>query len=143
MEVSVSKSNIQNFGFFTLLGLVIWPVLSTVGPKIEGRLNPVVVSTELTRIIPESENTSKIYGTATKLRECSYLKTEWYYGKPGEQSVLVPVTINEPAKIRYDGKFAFGPWVLELSHDHVRDESYALVYHQCHILWPTITRFWP
>lgn len=104
---------------------------------------PVVVGTDLTRIVGDDENHTTINGVATKIRDCTYLKMEWFYGDEDGRSVLVPLKILEGSKIREDGQFGFGPWRLDLEESLVRDQSFALVYHRCHPMWDTITEFWP
>lgn len=133
----------QNFGYLILFGLLVWPMLATFAPRIEGKLYPVVVSTELTQVRPIDETNSMIYGAARKVRDCSYIRIEWYYGDPNGRHVLVPLDILEPSKIRGDGQFSFGPWQLNLGKDLVREETFALVYHDCHPFWPTVSQFWP
>lgn len=137
------KDMSQSFGYLVLLGMIVWPFMVTLGPKLEGRLAPVVVGTHLTRVVPDDETHSLVYGSSTKRRECTYLKMEWFYGEPNGQHVLLPLEIMERSRIRENGEFGFGPWRLNLNADLVRDESFALVYHRCHPLWDTVTEFWP
>lgn len=133
----------QNFGYAVLFGLLIWPMIVTIGPKLEGKLRPVVVSTELTQVRPIDDTHSMIYGTSRKVRNCAFLRMEWYFGDPNGEHVLVPLEIMEPATIRGDGEFRFGPWRLNLDKDFIMKETFALVYHKCHPFWTTITPFWP
>lgn len=139
----VSKT--QNFGYFALFGMLLWPIISTFAPQIEGRLFPVVVSTELTKVIklPEDETHSLVYGQSRKVRDCSFIKMDWYYGSPEGKSVLVPLEVMERSKIRDEGRFSFGPWHLALSKELVNSSSFALVTHRCHPFWETQTTFWP
>jgi len=123
--------------------MLIWPILVTFGPDIEGRLFPVVVSTELTKITEEDETHSMIYGTSRKIRKCSFYKMEWYYGSPRGENVLVPLEVMERSRIRDNGEFTFGPWMLNLDKELARKESFAIVYHRCHPFWMTKTHFWP
>lgn len=137
----VSKA--QNFGYFALFGMLLWPIISSFAPQIEGKLFPVVVSTELTKVIVDDETHSLIYGDSRKVRECTYIKMDWYYGSPEGKSVLVPLHIMERSRIREEGFFSFGPWQLNLSKDLVRNSSFAIVTHRCHPFWNTQTTFWP
>ncbi len=136
----------KGFLFWALLGLLIWPFVYTYGPTVEGRIFPVVVSTKLTRVTAVEKHPDRaiVYGSSRKIRgSCVYKDIEWYYGRPNEAHVLVPVDIVEPAKLRADGRFTFGPWEVHLSPGLIKSNSYAIVRHSCHPFWDTYTWFWP
>lgn len=139
----MAKEKIQNFGYWVLFGMLTWPLMVTYGPRLEGTLRPVVVSTHLTRVLPDEDNWSVIYGDSRKVRDCTFIGMEWYYGKPRADHVLVPLEILEPSRIRNNGEFGFGPWRINLSSDLVREKSFAIVRHRCHPFWVTETHFWP
>ena len=125
----------------TLAFLLIW-LLSLYAGKVEGALFPVVVDTKITSADRISSLNTRVTGSATKLRECSFVRIEWFLGTP-KLSAYIPVVFEERSKVRTAEAFQFGPWILRMSPEEVRDFSYAIVYHKCHPLWLTETRFYP
>lgn len=114
-----------------------------IGPHIEGRLWPVIVGTDITRALPQPDGSTIFYGRATKLRLCSFDHVEWFWRAQDGMELKVPVHILEPSKIRRAGGFEFGPWQVPLSKSSLLHESYAVVWHRCHMLGLTASRFYP
>lgn len=138
------KRRFQWLGFWTLLGMVVWPTIATVGPRLEGTFYPVVVRTQITRVEETADGlASDLWGRARKLRDCTFMGLEWYYTTSDGRSTLVPMDVRESSKVREPGWMSFGPWRVTLSREQVRENSYALVKHRCHPIWLTETHFWP
>jgi hypothetical protein len=142
----MSKFTSKLFGWtstavVTIGFLAAW-FLSLYAGKIEGALFPVVVDTKIESANRISSLNTRVYGSAKKLRECSFVRIDWFLGTP-DLGTYVPVTFEEQSKVRPAEGFQFGPWVLRMSPEEVKDFSYAIVYHRCHPLWLTETRFYP
>jgi len=111
------------------------------GGAIEGYFYPVTEATMITRAERDTDAWTRIWGQAARRRACSFQRLEWRLGDDRAFSV-VDLVFEEGAKVRGDGTFEFGPWLLHLSPDQLRKRSYAIVYHRCHWLWLTQTRFY-
>ena len=145
-SILFERQTVVNFGYFLLFAMLAWLIfasMATFAPSVEGRFFPVVDSIELTKIEEIEDGHSLVYGSARKTRECVYHKIEWFYGDPYGRSVLIPLKILEPSKIRPNGLFDFGPWKLSLDKNLVRNETFARVHHDCHPFWKTVTNFVP
>jgi hypothetical protein len=114
----------------------------TIGGGVEGRFFPVVANTHIIHSIPVGETSSRIWGEADRIRNCSFERIEWRLGTP-RRSSLAAVKFEETAKVRDTGKFEFGPWRIALTPEQIHKRSYAVVFHRCHPLWLTETRFYP
>lgn len=123
--------------------MIIYPLIMTYGPKIEGYLFPVVINTDITKMVEVEPNVTDIYGAREKVRDCTYLQTRWFYGKQGTNSSLIPLEISGQAQIFDVGDINFGPWRLNIDRSVIRSQTYAVFYHQCHPFWVTPTVFWP
>lgn len=115
--------------------------LRSVGGYIEGYFFPVAVLDRIERVAPVDDVSVRIWGKATRLRHCQFNRLEWRLGNAHAYSV-VDLTFEETAKVRSEGDFSFGPWRLHLTSKQLRDRSYAWVYHRCHWLWLTRSRFY-
>lgn len=126
-----------------LLGMLVWPLLSSIGPRLEGWAIPVVADTHIERYEPSGEVWSLIYGSTRKIRDCKFIRLDWSYGDESGASVIVPVTFLEGPRVRSGGWFDFGPWRVELEPDKIDGSSFAYAVHRCHPLWLTESKFWP
>lgn len=123
------------------LSSLLW-VGTIYGGKIEGRIFPVVGGTNITRMEIVDATSTRIWGGAVKLRNCSFQRIDWHFGTTSANA-FVDVLIEEKTKLRADGTFGFGPWIIRLTPDEVQYRSFATVYHKCHSFWLTETRFYP
>lgn len=132
---------------FSTLGAVLAIILiwfaTIIGPKIESVIFPIVRNVQVQKFEFIDKSHTQILGSAEKLRECTFLKLEWYYGKPDSAHVLVPVKFLEGNKIREGGLFDFGPWEISLGVDQIKNQTFAIVYHRCHPFWVSETKFFP
>ena len=123
----------------------IFPVLVifllSVGPRIEGIIHPVVLPAEITRIEADRETWSFVWGRSERIRNCSFVRLEWRLGGERYYSVA-DVEFAEGTRVRGAGDFSFGPWHVQLSPIQLLERSYVIVYHRCHWLWVTETRFY-
>lgn len=118
-----------------LAGVFSFFVLSN-GGKIEGMMYPVVTGAHLVGVHYVNATTTRIRVYALKQRRCHFHSVDWE--SPG--GVRADVTFEEGLKERGMGLLELGPWLLQMSKVQV-DESAAWVYHRCHPLWLTRTRF--
>jgi hypothetical protein len=115
---------------------------SSFGPYLEGLLFPVIVGTDITRAVQQDDGSTIFYGRATKVRACYFDHVDWYW-RDGDGEVKINVRFLESPKIRKGGDFAFGPWQVWLSREDLLRETYAIVWHRCHPLGLTATKFYP
>jgi hypothetical protein len=104
-----------------------WPVVSDVSLEIGESVYPSSV---------------RITGTFEKVRECEFVKSEFRLGMPGN-SILLDVTYEEPSKVRGTGLWEYGPWVVNANQQQMEYGVFTEVHHSCHIMFDTITRFYP
>lgn len=110
-------------------------------PSIEGRALPVIKWTTIERIEPDSiRGGSLIWGRSFRKRPCAFYALNWYW-QVGDRRVRVPVTFIEPPRVRALGWFDFGPWHIPLTPEAVENQTFAVVEHECHWLWRTVTTF--
>lgn len=111
-------------------------------PRLEGSFMPVAANTTVTRIDQYSRpGWSIIEGQSLKRRDCSFLAIRWYLGRPGAKA-QAQVQFLETTKTRTPGHFNWGEWAVQLTEEQLRGNSFALVDHECHSVWPTTSLFW-
>jgi len=125
--------------FFTLQTLLLG---GTFGGRLEGWIYPVVLHTEITQMEVVDEYSTRIWGEADKVRDCTFVSISWYIGTP-ESSALVALRIEERSELRPAAGFSFGPWVVRLTPNEISEYSFAKTLHQCHPFWLTESRFYP
>lgn len=109
--------------------------------RIEGYIFPVVSQTQITKIEPVGEYHSRIWGVSVRERNCDFAGLTWKINVP-PRSMNVEVIFEEGAKIRDDGKFEFGPWLIHLPPGQLKFSS-AVALHECHPGYITETLFYP
>lgn len=117
--------------------LVLSPSLSI----LEGRLFPVVTDVVVTQT-GQTPGGTPIFDTAfTKSRNCAFDHIAWY-GPGGELAGLrLPsASPNQPPVNRVAGKQVSKGWRIMNFRD--LELTLAVVYHRCHVFWPTRTLFW-
>lgn len=126
---------------YTILLIVAWLfviVFNNVPGTLEGYLFPVVTEFK----IEEVSQDSRVRGTFLKMRECQFREVTWYL-TDGETKIPVSLTFEDGPKIRHEGRESYGPWHVGIPSDRIRSESYVVVEHRCHPLWPTKTKLYP
>ena len=126
-----------------MIGCAAWVIL----PSIETNYFPVNSRGDIVRAERQTPYIIRIWGTATKYRECNFEGLRWYRGKRSDRAVIIPVKFLEANKIRDEGRFDFGPWDIVLNEQFSLDETYADALHQCTVLgiklpWITRSRFY-
>lgn len=119
---------------------------NTFGPalgRLEGNIWPVVRNTEITYVTDDGL-TSTFGGTTRKVRDCNFSGIKWFAGKhDGSNRSDAQLLIQERDKLRPAAPFEFGPWSVRMEEKELRDNSFSEAYHNCHWLFPTVTRFYP
>lgn len=129
-------------GFVITLGLFGWIALSPALPPVEGYLYPVTGRAEFTRVEDVRPGYTIIEGHMDKLRPCNFDHIAVYLGSIRGGRARARITLLESSKTRPPGAFEFGPWEVQLTREQLLTNSYAVVTHQCHPLWPTRTVIW-
>lgn len=111
------------------------------GGRIEGYLFPVVTMGEIIAFEPVGETSTRFWGRSARLRHCHFDHLVWYLAE-GHVATYADLVFEEGPKVRGGGRFAFGPWLVQLTPEQLLDRSYAVVYHRCHLFWLTETRFY-
>ena len=114
---------------------------NAVGGRFEGYLFPVVTMAEIMRHEAVGETSSRIWGHSARLRDCSFDHLVWFLGAATDNA-RADLVFEEGTKVREDGAFSFGPWLVQLTPEQLTGRSFAVVYHRCHRLWLTETRFY-
>jgi len=119
-------------------------VTGAIGPRLEGRLFPVVENVEVQQI-EESPcgDCISITGTFEKVRECVFLDLLVVYRTPTGGEVGVPVRFTEGTMYRGEGVHEYGPWEVDLSARQFEESTVVEAFHQCHPFWVAVTRFHP
>lgn len=128
-------------GVCTLFGMILGPVVLTIGPIIEGRLFPVVDQATVKVSAPDGVYAIRITGSSRKIRECEFKGIEWSFAPPYGPAVDAPVEFLEGTKSRANGWFDFGEWIVQLNERQLQ-HSISYAYHSCHPLWKTRTLFY-
>lgn len=135
----------------TFLGMVtaFWfvVILYTAGPAVETIAFPVVGKLQVDEI---AEVTGKVTMQVrfNKLRNCEYVGISWFKGEKNGSFERVPIELRRPtgdssSPNRPIGQQRSGPWILSMTLDQMRTNSFAQLYHRCHPFWLTTTDFYP
>lgn len=136
-------------GFFgtvsVLAGIYIFFVL---GPAVETRWFPVLNKMTILDVRPLTGSTSAVYTEFSKRRSCEYMGIAWYRGNEDKNFERVSmVSMRDPGDTsspsRPVGSQRAGPWRIAMPAEEVRENSFVQVFHRCHPLWTTMTRFYP
>jgi hypothetical protein len=128
--------------------------------KVEGYVAPAAAPMTLTKIItapPIQNNLFRvgpkvgfyIWGESNRLRpNCAFRDLQFFLGERNGPSVPLRVEL-EPAVVRDDGNFFFGPWWVESQTiEQFKNDTFANAIHKCKFLglvpqpWLTVSRFW-
>lgn len=136
------------FGWHPLLLFIGWVMavlfvnlLNFYGPRLEGKLWPVAVSTE-TNVLVMSENILKVWGTFSKTRDCELLGRTVYIEDPVGNKIIATIEVAGPVSLRPVGdQYEWGPWTVKVPSWYRQATFTAITVHQCHPLWQTQTTF--
>ncbi|MGR3484701.1 MAG: hypothetical protein ACU0BF_05100 [Paracoccaceae bacterium] len=104
----------------------------------EGRFFPVTGRLSLSD--PRPQGTSSVWSARVeKLRDCTFLRIEWYLGRRDGRRVRVGVTIHDAPQIRLPGVIDLDAIEIALPVEMVATRSFANVVHRC-VGRPWLTR---
>ena len=99
---------------------------------IEPRVYPVITRLEITSLEQVGEASTRIKGTAVRLRGCDFIEVDWRIGARGDgQSVRVPVTFEDPPLVRPQGQTHWSGLVVGVPPLELVTNSYATVEYEC------------
>lgn len=113
-------------------------------PAIEGHFWPVV---SVASVYDPSPSPPPGYrytwsGDASKLRDCAFIRLEWFMGSRGGPYVGVPAEFLDAPQLRSKGEMHWDEIAVSLSPDNVGTNSYAYVYHDCGWPWEVRSLFY-
>ncbi len=133
--------------FFVRLAQVI--IAATIGlavlwaaPKVDGLVNPVIVNFRVEAVTdPENPGATLVSGTFNLLRNCNFIRQDWFLGSPEKGISVTSIRLSQPAELKADGLYHWGPTRLFLQPEHVLANVYAVSVHDCYRgwLWDTET----
>lgn len=108
------------------------------GSYVDYHLNPVMIPEELISIERiEGSSYSSVSFSATKIRDCPWVRTEWFYGNPEGNYVKVNMSHKEKPEIRELGLHVWDNTHVYLDPNDIRKDSFSISTHRCHIFWET------
>ncbi|WP_317960327.1 hypothetical protein [Phaeobacter inhibens] len=111
---------------------------SAVGGQVEGFAFPVADATVFDDVAPAGPTHVRITGHSVKLRDCTFTGIEFRT----QTGTVAAVTFEEGTRDREAGVFDFGPWLVQLTPEQLETAT-VVVFHRCHPLWATETRWYP
>lgn len=112
--------------------------------RVEGDLFPVVAPATIVIDHDSSiaDTVTQFSGTSEKIRACEFQRVFWRIGRPGDENAPAQLTILETDKVRPEGEFGYGPWIVRMNSGDLLYNSHSFVVHKCHFLWDTISEFY-
>src|SRR5690606_18819338 len=122
--------------------------LLIVAPAIETRWFPPVSKLTILDLRETSDGRTAIDAYFSKVRDCEYIGIAWYEGRPDGAFERVPIILlreegDTSSPNRPVGSQRAGPWIISLSPEEVRNNSFARLSHRCNPFYITTTDFWP
>ena len=99
-------------------------------------------TTTITDVVNDCVTTA-LFGDSEQVRACHFEHIEWFIGNQdnGLRSRMQVLFLDRD-KLRHQQQFDYGPWAMRIDKRNLRHGSFAEVYHDCHALFPTVTRFY-
>lgn len=139
------------FAFKTFCATVIaittmWTVY-IVGPVIETRYFPVVDKLIIDKTEWQGPETTRVWASFKKLRNCEYIGIAWFRGSRDDFR-RVPVILHREEGDRSSpnrpmGYQHAGPWDVGVPLHELPSNSFARLHHRCWPLWTSTTEFYP
>jgi hypothetical protein len=110
--------------------------------RAEGHIWPVTVGTQIEQTETDGPFATRVWGSFEIVRpECSFRKIEWLLVGLS-RDVPISIVYEAGPKVRPGGINGFGPWLLDLSPEQLK-QTRATVFHQCKWRpWLTETLFY-
>ncbi len=122
--------------------------LLLLAPWVETRYFPVVGKMQIERLEFEGLDTTAVFASFEKLRDCDYIGIAWFQGSRSGEFTRVglqtrPKTADVSSPNRPVGRQSAGPWLVGMPLTEIRENSFVELYHYCTPLWVTTTEFYP
>lgn len=120
--------------------LALVPYLWSVGAELEGYYYPVVTRAEIVQV-EYNDRGAIVYLRFNKVRQCGFVGLQWYNNLDRRLGIeFEPESADLPPS-RPTGQQYTGPWLIRGLYDI--NGSRAVVTHNCHPLWETISVLYP
>ena len=132
---------VERVFFVVILGFIVF----WIGPEQEGTLFPVVTELEPMIVERDSDDTIRLMGEFSKMRDCRLVAVDFYVGKRGGRVYRASFEFDDgqlSARALPRGQHIRGPWLIGMTKHNFWNNSFADVIHDCHVLWHTRSRFW-
>jgi hypothetical protein len=135
-----------NFIASVLFLMAITPPLAPFMQEIESRLLPVVSDVKIIDL-QEDDGGVSFRTSFDKVRGCKYVGLTWSRTLPGGLKEKVAIDFprsptDESDSTRPTGEQITGRWWLAMSLEDFKNST-AWVRHECHILYESVTQFYP
>lgn len=116
-----------------VLGALLVYIVGAIAPKLEGRFFPVNTPLELfdPAAFPPPAYQYVWRARAQKLRDCEFVRIEWFLGQRAGGRVLISAEFLDAPQIRPLGIIELDRLVIALDQDAVLSNSHADVIHKC------------
>ena len=116
-------------------------MINTYGGRVEGYFFPVAYADGITFQVVEHDQTV-LNGTMKKLRTCEFIGLQAFLTNPLGHRIIAPLRVGESLKLRPQGEFHWGPWIVEIPIWNAQHNMEIMVYHRCNPFYLTETSFW-
>lgn len=120
----------------------------SIGPALETTYWPVVSKVKVEQLKPGTQGWTIIRANFTKLRDCEYVGLAWFKGtRPDGFERVAVIVQRDPQDTgspnRPVGTQRAGPWLIAVTPEEFKYQSFAQLWHRCHPFWTTVTEFYP
>ncbi|HEY9155593.1 MAG TPA: hypothetical protein VIM69_10700 [Opitutaceae bacterium] len=120
----------------------------SLGPALETTYWPVVSKLQIEKTEWQPDGWVKLRVRFKKLRDCEYVNLAWYKGNRPDDFERVAVIVQRDPKDtgspnRPLGTQRAGPWLVAVTEEELKYQSFAQLWHRCHPFWTTVTEFYP
>ena len=133
--------------YSTALSIVLVAVLLVNGPVLEQKFFPVTSDSEIIRSESDGPDHVKIWVAFKKGRTCTFMDLTFYkVGASGHYLQVTHEFLDDKGggtNSRPEGKQVAGPWRLAITPEDLMGNLVGYTRHSCHILWDTVTKFYP
>ena len=115
-----------------------WPAFKT----IEGTFAPVTTKLEIIESKSVGSGEVAIVVDFRKIRDCEFIGLAFFDPLGARVGLQFEVPDEEIFSREVGSHKGVGPWIVNMGADEI-DKSTVLAKHECHSLWPTITKMKP
>jgi hypothetical protein len=140
-----TRKSLRDGGELLLIGIVFVIVFAVfrAAPEFEGDIAPVTTPARLSKPpIPDGPMSTVLSLEAVKLRgQCKWRDVVCYMGRRDGDNVSVPCRFLDQPTIRPAGALKWEGLKIDVP-PAFWPQTYADVFHRCHPLWRTRSKFW-